>query len=238
MSDALQAVPRPGAESLLSRLCHRCVEQLGVDHAAIAVAIGTGPSQPGYATSEVSAELEQYAFVVGEGPSVDAMRNHAPVIVPDLTGTSSAVRWPAWSMAAVAAGIRSVATFPIEAGAITAGTLTVYHDRSLHLDQRQLALANRFAEAAFLALLDLAAGIETPHGLLAIDAVDVALPTAFGAETHQAAGMVMVQAGLPIEAALSRLRAYAFSSGRTLPEVAVDVIARRLRFGVDGYGAE
>ena len=42
--------------------------------------------------------------------------------------------------------------------------------------------------------------------------------------------MVMVQLGVPIGEAMVRMRAYAFTHGRRLDEVARDVVARRLRF--------
>ncbi|MEX0835307.1 MAG: ANTAR domain-containing protein, partial [Nitriliruptor sp.] len=46
---------------------------------------------------------------------------------------------------------------------------------------------------------------------------------------HQASGMVSVQLGIAVAAAISVLRAHAFSAGRPLHDVALDVIARRLR---------
>jgi len=47
---------------------------------------------------------------------------------------------------------------------------------------------------------------------------------------HYATGMVMVQLGVDPQHALARLRAYAFAEGRTVTEVARDVVARRLSF--------
>ena len=58
------------------------------------------------------------------------------------------------------------------------------------------------------------------------------------AEVHQAAGMIMAQADLPIEHALARLRARAFQLGRPLPEVACAVLARRIVFAPDRDSAE
>ncbi|MFF9896031.1 ANTAR domain-containing protein [Streptomyces longispororuber] len=49
-------------------------------------------------------------------------------------------------------------------------------------------------------------------------------------EVHQATGMVMVQLGIGQEQAFDRLRARAFTEGRTVSEVARDVVARRLCF--------
>ncbi|WP_210414539.1 ANTAR domain-containing protein [Microlunatus elymi] len=48
------------------------------------------------------------------------------------------------------------------------------------------------------------------------------------AEIHQASGMLMVQLGISIEAALARLRAYAFAEGRSLADVAHAVVERTL----------
>ncbi len=42
-------------------------------------------------------------------------------------------------------------------------------------------------------------------------------------------GMISVQLGVGVELALARLRAHALATGRPLPEVAVEVVARRLR---------
>jgi len=51
---------------------------------------------------------------------------------------------------------------------------------------------------------------------------------------HQAAGMVAVQLGIPVGEALVRLRAQAFSSGRPLADIALDVVSRTLRLDGDG----
>jgi len=50
----------------------------------------------------------------------------------------------------------------------------------------------------------------------------------FGAEVHQASGMLMVQLGVSIEIALARLRAYAFAQGRPVSEIAREVVAGTL----------
>ena len=50
---------------------------------------------------------------------------------------------------------------------------------------------------------------------------------------HQAAGMVATQLGVPVDEALLRLRAHAFSSGRPLTDIARDVVSRTLRLDGD-----
>ncbi|MFC6022866.1 ANTAR domain-containing protein [Plantactinospora solaniradicis] len=53
------------------------------------------------------------------------------------------------------------------------------------------------------------------------------------AELFPAQGMVMVQFGVQLTAALVRLRAYAYTENRPLADVARDVVTRRLRFDRD-----
>jgi hypothetical protein len=53
--------------------------------------------------------------------------------------------------------------------------------------------------------------------------------TADGTEVHQAAGVVSVQLGVDVGAALAVLRARAFSTGQSLRDLASDVVARRVR---------
>jgi hypothetical protein len=213
------------------RLCERCLADLGVDHASIGVATGPAQLTPGAATSGAAAAVEEFAFTVGEGPCFDAMREHLPVVVPDLTTGDSLARWPGWSGAAAEHHIRAATALPIEAGAITAGVLSVYSASPWQPTVRQLAAARRLVEMALLVLLDMAVGATEPGDVDAgPDGWDDELAVLLRAEVHRAAGMVMAQADVPIDQALARLRAYAFAAGRPLPEVAADVLARRLRF--------
>ena len=82
------------------------------------------------------------------------------------------------------------------------------------------------------------------RGGLAPGAVDL-LESGFTerrAEVHQAAGMVSVQLGISLTDALVALRARAYAQGRTIAQVAADVVARRLSFTspelpLSGWGA-
>jgi AmiR/NasT family two-component response regulator len=49
-------------------------------------------------------------------------------------------------------------------------------------------------------------------------------------EVHQATGMILMQLETTATEAFSLLRAHAFSSGRTVEDVAKDVVARLLDF--------
>ena len=80
------------------------------------------------------------------------------------------------------------------------------------------------ADAAALALLHLDTDGRTGF------ADDFAAAVDYQLEVHQATGMVQVQLGITTEEAFLTLRARAFTLGRTLSEVANDVVNRRLRF--------
>jgi AmiR/NasT family two-component response regulator len=51
---------------------------------------------------------------------------------------------------------------------------------------------------------------------------------------HQATGMVMVQLSVDAADAFLALRAHAFATDRSLLDVAIDVVERRLRFSPEG----
>jgi hypothetical protein len=232
-------VPDPTSSAdrllLLRRLTQKCVEDLGAAAASVVLGTGGGSWVPTMATSEKADALEQYSLTVGEGPCFDALNSYAPVIVPDLASLDARSRWPIWTAAAAEAGFGSVVTFPIQAGAIVAGALTAYGAVARVLSPEQFRAGLRLADAALLGLIDVGIGLAQPED--AVDVVDE-LSALLRGEVHRAAGMVMAQANVSIDEALVRLRAAAFSSGRSLLDIAADVLERRLRFEPDADGSE
>jgi hypothetical protein len=51
----------------------------------------------------------------------------------------------------------------------------------------------------------------------------------YRAEAYQASRMVAIQLNIPVDQALVRIRAYAFSTGQDLVAVAAQIVARSLR---------
>lgn len=236
MSEAEAPAPQaPQRAVILTRVCQRCVRELGVDEVTIAMSNGAGGWGSAHTTGTVAAALDEQAFTLGEGPAHDALRTHACVIVADL-GTDGERRWPAWSGFATEVGIRSTAAFPIRAGAIIAGVLTLYWKRPAALSPQQLVIAVQLADTALLGLLDLMPGLAMPELAGAADTEQIS--TFLRGDVHRAAGMVMAQAHVNIDEALARLRAHAFSSGKALSAVAADVLQRRLRFDREENSAQ
>jgi hypothetical protein len=177
------------------------------------------------ATNDVSAQIEDLQFTLGEGPCVDAVTSGRPVLINDLQQPGDVLvdRWPAFMEGAKSAGVRAVFAFPLRIGAISVGALDLYVDQPSDLAGGGLSAALMAADAAALALLYLDKGAGGT-------ADDFDARSTYQAQVHQATGMVQVQLGVTPEEALLMLRARAFSSGRSLLDIGSDVVERRLRF--------
>jgi len=175
------------------------------------------------ATDEVSARIEDLQFTLGEGVCVEAVTAGVPVMVSDLDDLA-VERWPAFMEGVAAAGARAVFALPLRIGVLSVGALDLYRDVPGDLTAGQLSAAMTAANAAAVALLQLGTG---SVGSFADNTDDRA---AYQMQVHQASGMVKVQAGVPIDEAFLLLRAHAFATGRSVADVAKDVLERRLRF--------
>jgi hypothetical protein len=218
-------------DSLIVRLCAECRSALSISGAGVALMTADGPSGVVLGVTDGRArQLEELQFSFGEGPCVDASRTGRPVFQPDLAETGS-TRWPGFVDAVLDMGVRALFAFPLRVGAIHVGILDLWRDTPGHLSTLELADALAFADAATVVVLHLqdpaGAGSESSALMGPIDS---------RAEVHQATGMITVQLGIGLAEALLRLRAYAYATGRAVPEVAADVVSRRLRFqnGVSG----
>jgi GAF domain-containing protein len=221
----------PDAPALQTkRLCDVCAEVTGMTGAGIMLMSGDIPRGPVCTTDETSALVEQLQYDLGEGPCVDAYRHDRPVLEPDLAEPVTP-RWVAFAGPAVDAGVRAIFGFPLQIGAVRLGALNLYRDRPGPLTDEQHADALVMADITAQALLVLQSN--APPGELA---AELEASADFQYVVHQASGMVAAQLDVSVGHALIRLRAYAFGNGRSLADVAYDVVARRLRF--DAHSGE
>ena len=209
-----------------AHFCRSCVERLGVTGAGIAVVTNEGHRGVVFATDETSARIEELQFALGEGPCIEAVQTGGPLLIADLddTGGIDPSRWPVFRGSARKAGVRAVFAFPLRIGAITVGVLDLYRDAPGELDDDQLVAALMAADSAALALLEL----DVSSSAAFSDDADTR--SSFRLEVHQATGIVQVQLDVTPEVAFVMLRARAFAIGRSLTDVARDVVAHRLRF--------
>jgi hypothetical protein len=210
------------APTVIDRVCVAAVRLLALSGAGISLMAdgqlrgSAGVAEPGIAV------VQELQLELGEGPGVDVWTSDVPVLEPALA-ERGAIRWPTFARAAEGAGVQAVFAFPLQTGAIRIGVLMLYRDRVGPLTGEELALGLVVADVATQVVLAIQAGAppDTVHTLLAGE-------PAHWAEVHQATGMVSVQLGVSMDDAFVRLRAHAFADGRSLRDIARDVVARRL----------
>jgi hypothetical protein len=205
-----------GLDGLLRSCCHAT----GLNGAGVSMVAGRGFGEPLHATDAVAAEVERLQFTLGEGPCVDASAWGSPVLVSDISDDDEpATRgWPVFRTEATRAGVRAIFAFPVCVGAVKLGAVDMYREAPGPLNDHQLGAALSSVDRVAVSLLHAPAGDEDRDPALVSDVL-----------VHQAAGMVMVQLDSSIEEALVRLRATAYAEGRTVNELAADVIRRRRR---------
>jgi hypothetical protein len=215
-----------GVGGLLRRLCGAAAGALSAAGVGVSVLAENGVRGIS-ATSDVPSErLEELQFVLGEGPCIDAVATRRPVLVPDFDAAAM-MRWPGYTPAVQDCGARAVFAFPLQVGAARLGALDVFRTEPGGLSAGEVGHALAFAEVAVTMLLD--GQDDAPAGAGGGPAEEVE----HRAELFQAQGMVMVQLGVSLAEALTRIRAFAFADNRSLHDVAMDIVERRLRFDRD-----
>lgn len=193
-----------------------CAAELALDGLTISLFNGSGLELIWYdAADTTGVGLEDLQYTLGEGPTCDAARAGRSVIVPDLRATPED-RWPALLPAARDLPLRAVFALPIHLGVIRLGALTGHRGAPGSLTRAQMTQALALAETATLILL-------TPGG---VDDIGHDIPL-HRALIHQAAGALTFRLGIPVDEAVARLRAYAFTHDRAILDVAYAVVHQR-----------
>ncbi|NYJ74333.1 GAF and ANTAR domain-containing protein [Allobranchiibius huperziae] len=218
-----------GRATLPEALCATCATSLQVTGVGLALMSERGPEGLVAATDGLAKTMEDLQFDLGEGPCVDASAAMRPVLQPDLRKTASA-RWPAFGPAVLEAGIEAIFAFPLQVGAIRLGVLDLYRDVPGPLSSETFRDALSFSDAATRLLLYLQEQMNNQGELHP----DLLLAHHNRPEVHQATGMIAVQAAVGLAEALLVLRARAYSDGRSIVDVARDVVSGNLRFEPDG----
>jgi hypothetical protein len=210
------AVAGPDGLLRIVDFCKVALVRTGVDGITVTFANAFSGLELLVATDEVAERVAQLEFSLGQGPSVDAVASGVVTTADDLRGGVSEHRWPLFAAEAVNAGIRAVQAYPIVFSRGAFGAVGFYSKAPNRLDVTQHRQAEDITELIGLALLDPQSGESIGSGLRMT--------------VHQAAGMVMQQAGISIQDALVLLRSAAFTEDRLVTDLAADVIAGRRRF--------
>lgn len=202
----------------LAWLCGSAVELTGVTCCGVSMVTSGGQSVTAHASDLLAGAVEDLQHTLGEGPGVAASDSGAAVLVPDLVDLTDANlgQWPTFAKESAAIGVRAAFAFPLLLGTTSIGAFSLYRTAAGGLSPDELSQGRISADAVALTL---AGSEDHPHEESHLDPMRV----------HQAAGMVMVQLGVPIDQALLRLRAAAYAEGSTVDELAGTIVRRRRR---------
>ena len=214
----------PGVSALMHRLCRLAVDEMSLSGCAVVLMSGAVPVGTLAGAGRHAATIAELQFELGEGPCLQACASGIPVFLSDLT-TEAAARWPAFTPAAIAAGVRAEFSLPLSIGPAGIGTLDLCRDEPGVLSELDIADALIAADIARDAVLSLQQPPDNPDMAMMLEML--------GSDRlviHQATGMIAAQINDTIVNALARLRAAGFQSGRSIYHIAQDVVSRRVRF--------
>lgn len=222
---AALSVPHDGSRSLTEPILE-IVPLAGASISTIGEVLG---SETVEASDAIIKRIDELQFDLGEGPCWDAVAVGEPVLEPDLARPDRA--WPAFTDALRSEHeIGALFAFPLSVGSLRLGAIDLYHDDPVTLDgvaiDRLLVfsglLGRRVLERA-LRLSDSAEAGVSRHGRRLV---------------HQATGFVIAQLGVSADDAALLIQAHAFAKGRSMEEVAQQILDRSLTFTASGARIE
>jgi hypothetical protein len=164
---AREFVGEADLEALLHRICTLAVAHIaGSEHAGVSLVEAKHALVTHRATGEIPEQFERLQFETGQGPCLDAIRQHEIVEVADLTTEG---RWPEFAPVAVErTGVRSMVSFRLFVWADTIGALNVYSTLpgAFEAPGTSVELGSIFASHAAVALSD-RRSLERLHAALA-----------------------------------------------------------------------
>lgn len=218
----------------LKSLCRPFLQVLPVTGAALST-IGSGLGVATIcASDDAVARIDELQIDLGEGPCWDALVTRAPVIHPDVAA-EPAPNWPAFMEALREFDIGALFAFPLSLGELEVGSVDFYSRTPRDLSETEVADVSALSRVAAWQVLRRVLSDDSQN---AIDVDGDPSPGFSRKQVHQATGMIIAQLEVPATDALLLLRAHAFASGRTVRDVAHDVVSRKLAFSPESFGAD
>ncbi|MEV6767239.1 ANTAR domain-containing protein [Nocardia sp. NPDC051030] len=213
-----------------NELCEASVRVLAAAEAAITLAMPDGRWEVLGVAGANAARFADAQAAVGEGPGPEALHAGVPVRLHSFADSLSAGRWPLLAQWDGTGPLGAMCSVPLRMGAIKVGFLDLLDADDIVTTRSGYQDAVQVANAITTLLLSTLPSAN--HGT-EIDAAAAGQwweQPVSTREIHQATGMVAVQLDCPAATAYARLVGHAFATGQALPEVAADVVARKLRF--------
>lgn len=213
------------ALELNTSLCSPFLGVLPVDGAGISTLGVPFGSEIVCASDPLAARLEEVQLDLGEGPSWLAKRTRRPVLMSDIRNKSTQA-WPIFAEAIHDDEVGGLFAFPLLIGSLSIGAVTLFTSTPGSLTDEQAADASQLSGIAARQVLRRSLSTREPH----IDSDDRAPDLAEHSRRviHQATGMALVQLNVSAADALLIIRGHAFAHGRSVRDIATDIVEKRL----------
>lgn len=211
-----------GSDDAPPDLCSPFLDALPVSGVSVTVMAGSGLRSTLCSSGSVAIRVDELHLELGGGPQSEALRTGTIIAIPDLA-TDGHTGWPLLGRALHELGVGALFAIPLQMGAVTVGVVTLLRDRPGDLTPRQRAAALAIASASAVP-----AAIHTLASADREDSRETPTAPALRREVHQATGVVLARLGISATDAFARLQAYSFATGRSLLDVAHDVVAGTL----------
>ena len=198
---------------LLTGLADRCVSLLGVAAAGVMLASPEGDLRLVASSSEAMRVLEVFELQAQEGPCLDAFRTGERVEHENLRAGEG--RWPRFATVALEAGFQSAFALPLRVRDTTIGAMNLFHAAPTPMDERDVVVAQAFADLAAISVLQQRAASEAQR-------INEQLAEALTSRIviEQAKGVISERAGVDLATSFSRLRSHARDNNLRLRDVA------------------
>ena len=206
---------------LMALLVERSVELLDAAAAGLVLADNQGTLRLMASTSEAMDLVELFQVQNDQGPCFDCYRSGQPVIEENLSVATG--RWPRFAPFAIDCGFFAAHALPMRLRRQVIGALNLFRTEPGTLDEPDVSAGQALADLATIAILQARETCDT-HSV--VDQLQYALQNRIVIE--QAKGVLAERAGIGMDAAFTRLRAYARARQLKLARVAEDVIAGSL----------
>lgn len=201
-------------------LCDPFLSVVPVSGVAISF-LGSAAQSTICASDDTAAHLDELQFDLGEGPCWEALASRRPVIHDDIQ-SEEVTAWPEFAEAIRGGTVGAMFAFPLTVGSLEIGAVDLYSTSASGLTVGQISDATALAHlASWQVLRRVLADQEDPDG---------AGSPYSRREVHQATGMIIAQLDIGATDAVLLLRAHAFSSGRSMREIAHEIVERTLSF--------
>ena len=179
-------------EATLQRIAELAVKTIdGCDYAGMTLVKGKQLSTPA-STADVPTDVDAIQIDTGEGPCLDAIRDHDVFQTDDL---AEEARWPRFARRAVeTTGVHSMLSFRLYVAEDTLGALNLYSKRTAAFDDDDRAVGSVFAAHASVALSTAQHEQQMADALVSRDTIG------------QAKGILMARQGVTADQAFDMLR--------------------------------